>query len=78
MLWQEKVGSITSDNATCNDTMMHQMQDSLQDLGTEWDAVQHRTRCFGHQINLSPQALFAASTSEADFEVDAISGTGLA
>ena len=34
-------------------------------LSIDWDPVQHRTRCFGHQINLASQALMSASSKEA-------------
>jgi hypothetical protein len=34
-------------------------------LSIDWDPIQHRTRCFGHQINLASQALMSASSKDA-------------
>ncbi|KAH0282303.1 hypothetical protein KCU62_g9823, partial [Aureobasidium sp. EXF-3399] len=63
---KQKVGYITSDNATCNDTMMsHLATLSSERLSIDRDPIQHRTRCFGHQVNLASQALISASSKEA-------------
>jgi hypothetical protein len=63
---EQKVGYITSDNATCNDTMMSHLATLFSErLSIDWDPIQHRTRCFGHQINLASQALMSASSKEA-------------
>lgn len=45
-------GYITSDNASCNDTMMAELSKLLASIDIDWDPVQCRTRCFGHQNNL--------------------------
>ncbi|KAH0358818.1 hypothetical protein KCU65_g10179, partial [Aureobasidium melanogenum] len=67
---EQKIGYITSDNATCNDTMMSHLAALFSErLSIDWDPIQHRTRCFGHQINLASQALMSASSKSA---VDAI------
>ncbi|KAG9765687.1 hypothetical protein KCU73_g292, partial [Aureobasidium melanogenum] len=63
---EQKVGHITSDSATCNDTMMSHLAALFSErLSIDWDPMQHRTRCFGHQINLASQALMSASSKEA-------------
>jgi hypothetical protein len=47
---EQKIGYITSDNATCNDTMMSHLATLLSErLSIDWDPLQHRTRCFDHQ-----------------------------
>jgi hypothetical protein len=59
-------GYITSDNADCNDTMMKEMSEVLeQDMGITWDPIQNRTRCFGHQNNLILEAFWKRSSEEA-------------
>ncbi|CAD0099603.1 unnamed protein product [Aureobasidium mustum] len=62
---EQKIGYITSDNATCNDTMMSHLATLFSErLSIDWDPIQHRTRCFGHQINLASQALMSASSTD--------------
>jgi hypothetical protein len=62
---EQKVGYITSDNATCNDTMMSHLATLFSErLSIDWDPIQHRTRCFGHQINLACQAFMSASSKD--------------
>ncbi|THY67126.1 hypothetical protein D6C86_10588 [Aureobasidium pullulans] len=58
-------GYITSDNASCNDTMMAELSKLLASIDIDWDPVQCRTRCFGHQNNLIPQAFWNHATEEA-------------
>jgi hypothetical protein len=58
-------GYITSDNATCNDTMMAELSRLLDTIDIVWDPVQYRTRCFGHQNNLILQAFWNHTTEEA-------------
>lgn len=60
-----KLGCITSDNATANDTAMVSISQLLRDRGIHWDAVKHRTRCLGHMLNLAAQAFIAAPDIEA-------------
>ena len=45
----KKPGNITSDNATCNDIMMVELSKLLEIIEIDWDLVQYRIRCFGHQ-----------------------------
>ncbi|KAG9630485.1 hypothetical protein KCU64_g17039, partial [Aureobasidium melanogenum] len=62
---EQKIGYITSDNATCNDTMMSHLATLFSErLSIDWDPIQHRTRCFRHQINLASQALMSASSTD--------------
>jgi hypothetical protein len=58
-------GYITSDNASCNDTMMPELSRPLDAIDIVWDPVQYRTRCFGHQNNLILQAFWNHATEEA-------------
>lgn len=57
-----KIGYITSDNASANDTMMTSLADLIP---TPWDAVQHRARCLGHCINLTVQAFMSIPDQDA-------------
>lgn len=57
----EKIGYITSDNASANDAAMAAFSDNIP----EWDLIQHRTRCLGHCINLAAQAFMAAPSKAA-------------
>lgn len=61
----DKIGCITSDNATANDTAMSAISSLLNDRTITWDPVQHRTRCLGHMLNLAAQAFIAAPNKEA-------------
>jgi hypothetical protein len=56
-----KIGYITSDNASANDTAMSALSKHIP----EWDPVQHRTRCLGHCINLAAQAFMSAPSQAA-------------
>jgi hypothetical protein len=60
---EQKIGYLTSDNAACNDTMMSHLATLFSErLSIDLKPIQHRTRCFGHQINLASQALQAQRT----------------
>ena len=49
---ETKILSVTCDNASNNDTMIHELDDSL----TEYSSL-NRTRCFAHILNLVAKAL---------------------
>ncbi|KAJ7268151.1 hypothetical protein B0H12DRAFT_1001243, partial [Mycena haematopus] len=48
-----KLTSITCDNASANDAMVHALQTRLP----AFDANQDRTRCFDHIVNLVAKSL---------------------
>jgi len=61
-----KLGMITGDNATCNDTMCRAVERILlEDHSVEWNAVHHRGRCQAHILNIANQAFFFAHDDEA-------------
>ncbi|KAK5015218.1 hypothetical protein LTR39_002733, partial [Cryomyces antarcticus] len=68
---QHKLGYITSDNASANDTMMAAISEELAALDPPvlWDAVQHRVRCNGHCVNLAMQAFMSVANKKAVDEV---------
>ena len=49
---ETKILSVTCDNASNNDTMIHELDDSL----TEYSSL-NRTRCFAHILNLIAKVL---------------------
>jgi hypothetical protein len=58
---KERVGYITTDNATANDTLCHELGEFL----TNWKPRERRLRCIGHIINLAVQSFFFAKDQEA-------------
>lgn len=63
-----KIGWITSDNATANDTMSDHLCVLLSeelDPPVHWDPIKRRTRCLGHILNLTAQAFMTAQSTEA-------------
>ena len=64
---KEKLGYITADNHSANDTLCCALSEQLAD----WDAVEGRLRCFGHMVNLAAHAFFHAPNEEAvDYAVE--------
>jgi hypothetical protein len=61
----DKIGYITSDNHSANDTMSYHLSELLKVEGVTWDPVRHRCRCLGHIINLAAQAFMTASSQKA-------------
>jgi len=49
---KNKILSVTCDNASNNDTMIHELDDSLSEFSSL-----NRTRCFAHILNLVAKAL---------------------
>lgn len=47
-----RIGYITTDNATNNDTAIAQLATNFRNVGIEFNAQESRVRCFGHIINL--------------------------
>ncbi|KAF5367905.1 hypothetical protein D9757_011237 [Collybiopsis confluens] len=56
-----KIGHITSDNASNNDTFMSELANMLADEGrvTEWNPEDRQIRCFAHIVNLSCKSVLA-------------------
>jgi len=51
-----KIGYMTTDNATNNDTAIAERAVYFEDIGVEFNPRQSRVRCFGHIINLVVKA----------------------
>ncbi|KAG8729906.1 hypothetical protein FRC10_003305 [Ceratobasidium sp. 414] len=76
----EKVGHITLDNASNNNTLMQELAAALGARGIEFDAQRNRIRCFPHVMNLAVNeilkslvataASFRAEMSATDLPID--------
>jgi hypothetical protein len=62
---EDKLGYITGDNASANDTLCRAIETHLQSKGIDWQAAYQRLRCLGHIINLATQAFMFAEDQEA-------------
>ena len=60
-----KLGYITCDNASSNDTMVRSISQQARSHGFEWNERWRRIRCAGHVINLTVQAFLFANNKEA-------------
>ncbi|QRV87057.1 hAT family dimerization protein [Ceratobasidium sp. AG-Ba] len=60
-----KLGMITLDNASNNDTLMAQLEEYMLNHGLEFDRDGNRLRCFPHVINLAVLAILAALSESA-------------
>ncbi|KEP45315.1 putative transposase, partial [Rhizoctonia solani 123E] len=60
-----KVGYITLDNASNNNTMMRELAGSLKAHGLVFDADLNRLQCFPHILNLAVQAITSALSESA-------------
>ncbi|KEY74491.1 hypothetical protein S7711_10030 [Stachybotrys chartarum IBT 7711] len=76
---RDRVGAGVSDNATSNDTCLASLYRQLSPSMTEEKIRNHRTRCFGHIVNLAARALLwgedpdsfeREAFAEAAFQVD--------
>ncbi|CAE6344915.1 unnamed protein product [Rhizoctonia solani] len=56
----DRIGHITLDNASNNDTLMAELERAFIDKGHPLDRKLNRIRCFPHVINLAVQALLDA------------------
>lgn len=52
----KRLGYVTLDNASNNDTALLEIEERMDDLEFKFDKVKRRIRCFGHVINLSVQS----------------------
>lgn len=64
-----KLGLITLDNASNNDTFMAHLEDYMATQGMDFDRHGNRLRCFPHVISLAVQDILAAlADSAAEFQ----------
>ncbi|KEP45349.1 hAT family dimerization protein [Rhizoctonia solani 123E] len=64
-----KLGWITMDNASNNDSMMTQLEEYMVTRGMDFDRHGNRLRCFPHVVNLAVQDILGAlSLSAKDYE----------
>ncbi|QRV94607.1 hAT family dimerization protein [Ceratobasidium sp. AG-Ba] len=61
-----KLGMITLDNASNNDTFMAQLETYMTERGLDFDREGNRLRCFPHVINIAVQAILAALRESAE------------
>jgi len=60
----DKIGYFTLDNASDNDTALHNIAQHLKDLDITFDPIHRRLRCFGHIINLVVKSFLWGSDAE--------------
>jgi hypothetical protein len=68
----DRIGGITLDNATNNDTAMKHLEECLEDRGFSYNARQQRVRCFSHIINLAVQDALTALPEPENFNVQQV------
>lgn len=63
---EKRLGYVTADNASANDTLCRAMEESLSVRhGVSWDARHNRLRCLGHVLNIAVQAFLFCRNEEA-------------
>ncbi|CCO37618.1 hypothetical protein BN14_11775 [Rhizoctonia solani AG-1 IB] len=68
----DKIGYITLDNASNNNTLMQELADLLHAYGTKFNPANNRVRCFPHVINLAVQTILKELVNTAaEFQADA-------
>jgi len=72
-----KVGYVTTDNASNNDTALVELGAMLQERNIHFDLITSRVRCFGHIINLVVKGFLWGSDWEA-FEANIAYNTDIA
>ncbi|KEP46424.1 hypothetical protein V565_199570, partial [Rhizoctonia solani 123E] len=72
-----KLGWITMDNATNNDSMMVQLEEYMVTQGMDFDRHGNRLRCFPHVVNLAVQDILNALPASAAEYRSALSQQGL-
>jgi len=61
-----RLGMITGDNASSNDTMCRAVERILlEQHSVQWSALHHRARCQAHIVNIATQAFMFAHDNEA-------------
>ncbi|CAE6502682.1 unnamed protein product [Rhizoctonia solani] len=71
-----KLGWITMDNASNNDSMMSQLEEYMMAQGMDFDQHGNRLRCFPHVVNLAVQDILGALAALATEYHDSISQQG--
>ncbi|KEP45954.1 hAT family dimerization protein [Rhizoctonia solani 123E] len=61
----QKLGWITMDNASNNDSMMAQLEEYMVTRGMDFDRHGNRLRCFPHVVNLAVQDIIGALSASA-------------
>lgn len=59
-----KIGTMTTDNATNNDTCVRFFYPLIDDEMNKEDSIQRRLRCFGHTLNLVAKAFLFGNNAE--------------
>ena len=71
---RDRLGCITTDNASNNITMAKELQRKLRNIGTEWDASTSHIPCMAHVVNLCVQRFMSATSEKAkELEEDQVS-----
>lgn len=68
----DRIGGITMDNASNNNTSMDHFERLLNDRGIKYDAIQQCIRCFSHIIHLAAEAGLAALPKPELFDITTI------
>ncbi|CAG8728091.1 13277_t:CDS:2, partial [Acaulospora colombiana] len=72
-----RVGAITLDNASSNDSAMSYLKDFFQARGVEFNCKQQRVWCFSHVINIAVQELLAVLPEPDKFQLRHITDNSL-
>jgi hypothetical protein len=65
----DRIGGITLDNASNNDSAMAELEDYFEECGLKYNAKQQQVRCVSHVIHLAVQALLDALPNPDDFDI---------
>jgi hypothetical protein len=68
----DRIGGITMDNATNNDTAMNKFEEHLSELGFTYVPQQQRIRCFAHIINLAVQDFLTELPNPRGFDLRSV------
>lgn len=69
-----KIGGITMDNASNNNSAMEAFEQALKERGIEYNAQQQRLRCFAHILNLAVQDALASLSRPEAFDLRHLAG----
>jgi hypothetical protein len=65
----DKIGAITMDNASNNDTAMESFTKHLKDRGIGYNPQHQRIRCFAHVLNIAMQDTLKSLTTPEAFDL---------
>lgn len=76
---EKRLGYVTADNASANDTLCRAIEESLSSrYGINWDARQNRLRCLSYVLNIAVQAFLFCRNEEAfDTAIRRVLNSGL-